>query len=67
VVQDTGFSHSLPCGEGLIAFTDGPGAAAAIARVEENYEAHQRAAREVAERHFAAPVVLADLLSRIGL
>jgi hypothetical protein len=67
VVQDTGFSRILPSECGLIAFADLVGAASGIERVERDYEAHQQAALELARTRFAAPVVLADLLGRIGL
>jgi hypothetical protein len=45
VVQDTGFSADLPVGEGLLAFTDLAGAAAALEQVAADPEHHRRAAR----------------------
>jgi hypothetical protein len=67
VVQDTGFSKLLPVGQGVLTFANREQAAVAINTVEENYAAHARAAREVAARHFAAPVVLGEILERVGL
>jgi hypothetical protein len=67
VVQDTGFSELIPTGEGLFAFSNLDEAARGIEAVERDYARHQRAAREVAKKHFASDVVLGDLLKRIGL
>jgi hypothetical protein len=67
VVQDTGFSEFLPTGSGLLAFSDPGGAAEALAAVEADYPRHAEAARAVALRYFSSDVVLADLLTRIGL
>ena len=67
VVQDTGFSRLLPCGAGLLTFTDQKEAKEAIDQVEADYNKHQTAARELAGRIFASDVVLTDLLNRIGL
>jgi hypothetical protein len=67
VVQETGFSEFIPTGRGLFAFTDLEGAARAVQEAEGNYAFHQRAARELAEQYFDAPVVLGSLLKRIGL
>ena len=62
VLQDTGFSASLPTGEGLFAF-DGPDqAAAALQRVLEDWPRHSRAARRIAETHFDAHRVLHELV-----
>jgi hypothetical protein len=51
VVQDTGFSDDLPCGEGLFAFTTIDEAAAAIEAIAADYPRHCRAARRLAEAH----------------
>ena len=67
VVQDTGFSQILPCGEGLVAFRDIDEAAAGIARIEADYPRHQAAARSLAEEYFASGRVLGDLLERVGI
>jgi hypothetical protein len=60
--QDTGFPDWLPCGAGVFAFRSAEEAAQAIARIESDYDAHCRAARELAEEYFAAPRVLNPLI-----
>jgi hypothetical protein len=67
VVQDTGFSDFISCGEGVLAFTNLEEAAQAIEAVERDYPLHQAAARRIAETHFASDHVLGDILARIGL
>jgi hypothetical protein len=67
VVQDTGFSEFIPTGQGLFAFGNLDEAEAGIEAVESDYPRHQRAARELAQTHFASEVVIGDLLRRIGL
>jgi hypothetical protein len=66
VAQDTGFSRFLPTGRGLLAFGDTEGAAAATAEVREDYAAHSRRARELAEELFDSDRVLTRLLDRVG-
>ena len=63
VVQDTGFSAHLPTGEGLLAFRTLEEARDALADVTTDYARHSRVAREVAEAHFDARVVLPPLLA----
>lgn len=62
VVQDTGFRHRLPVGEGLLAFSTLDEAAQAIDAVRSDPERHSRAAIELAEAHFDSRVVLGELL-----
>jgi hypothetical protein len=64
VVQDTGFSSFLPCGEGLLAYRTPDEAHEAIRRLRNDYEVHHRAARAVADEYFDARRVLGDLLER---
>jgi hypothetical protein len=54
VVQDTGFSDDLPCGEGLFAFRTIDDAAAALDEIQRDYAGHCRAARRIAEEHLDA-------------
>jgi hypothetical protein len=54
VVQDTGFSDDLPCGEGLFAFRTIDDAAAALDEIQRDYARHCRAARRLAEEHLDA-------------
>jgi hypothetical protein len=67
VVQDTGYSSAIPCGEGVVPFADLDQAAAGLARVEADYARHQAAARELAKEYFASDRVLGDMLERIGV
>lgn len=67
VIQDTGYSRYVPCGEGLLAFSSLEEAASGIERVEADYPRHQRAARALAEAHFDSGRVLAEILERVGL
>jgi hypothetical protein len=67
VVQDTGFSEVIPTGSGLFSFTDEAGAVEALEAIELDYASHQRGAREIAEKHFDAKLVLSELLQRAGV
>lgn len=67
VVQDTGCSATLPVGEGLLTFTSVEEAAAAVSTVATDPGRHARAARALAEEHFAAPVVLGRLCEEVGI
>ena len=67
VTQDTGFGLHLPTGKGLFAFTALDDVIAAITDIESDYNAHSRAAREIAAEYFAAETVLGSLMDRAGL
>jgi hypothetical protein len=62
LVQDTGFSPSLPVGDGLLAFTTPDEALAGIDSIDARYVAHCRAAREIAEAFFDGRRVMAALI-----
>ena len=64
ILQDTGFSNVLPCGQGLLAYQDRTGAIAAMDDVSENYDAHCRRARAIAEEFFDSRRVLTRLLEQ---
>jgi hypothetical protein len=64
ITQDTGFGRVLPTGRGLFAFRSLEDILVAIEAIAADYEAHARAAREIATEHFAAETVLAQLLER---
>lgn len=66
VAEDTGFSATLPSGEGLLAFTGVDEAAAAVAEVEADPGRHGRAARQLAEEHLDSRKVLPRLLERLA-
>jgi hypothetical protein len=67
LVQSTGFEWRLPSGEGLITFSTLPEALDGIAAIDNDYIAHARAARRIAEEHFDSDLVLGSLLERVGL
>jgi hypothetical protein len=67
LVQDTGFSRTLPVGEGLLVFRTLDEAAEGVLRITSNYERHCRAARDVAARCFDSDRVLGRILNEIGL
>jgi hypothetical protein len=63
LAQDTGFPEWLPCGAGVLAFRSVDEAVDAMTEIEANYDAHCRAAREIAAEYFAAPRVLTGLIA----
>ena len=63
ILQDTGFGDWLPTGQGVLAFSSPQAAAACIRRVDADYAAHCRAAREIAEQVFSYRHVLPALLA----
>jgi hypothetical protein len=67
ITQETGFSKFYGRGEGLFGFTTMDEILAAVDAIESNYPKHCRAARELAEEHFAAEKVVGDLMKRAGL
>jgi glycosyltransferase involved in cell wall biosynthesis len=67
VAQDTGISELYPVGEGLLAFDDLDGAAAALEEVSSDYARHSLAARALAEEHFDSSVVIGRLLGELGI
>jgi hypothetical protein len=66
LVEDTGFSSTLPVGRGLIAFRTLDEAIAGADSIVEDYEAHCAAARRLAEDVFDAEKVLSALLRETG-
>lgn len=65
VVQDTGFSKYIPTGLGLMAFTDLNEAVKAIEAIEQDYDTHQQAARELAQTWFDSRLVLSEILEHV--
>jgi glycosyltransferase involved in cell wall biosynthesis len=63
---DTGFGRALPTGRGLLSFDDVGEAAQAAEEVRGNLAEHSAAARELAEEHLDARVVLGRLLEELG-
>jgi hypothetical protein len=62
LVQDTGWTATLPAGEGLLAFSGADEAVAGIDAIKADYPRHARAAADVARQHFDSRIVLARLL-----
>jgi hypothetical protein len=67
VVQDTGFSEHLPCGQGLFAVRTVEEAAAAIEAIDCNYSRHSKAARELADELLAPERVITNVMSQLGI
>lgn len=67
VTQDTGFSHWLETGLGVLRFETPEEALNGIREVCNCYEVQSRAARRIAEEYFDAKKVLPKLLSDVGL
>jgi len=67
VMQDTGFSMHLPCGEGLFAVRTVEEAAAAIDEIDRDWGRHSKAARHIAREFLDAPKVLGHFLDEIGV
>ena len=65
ILEETGFSNHLPCGEGLFAFTDVESAVDAINRVRREPERHARAAREIACAELEATKIMARLMDAL--
>lgn len=63
VVQDTGLKAILPVGEGLLTFSNADEAVDAIREVEDDYQRHARAARQIAAECFDSDKVLSKLLA----
>jgi hypothetical protein len=57
----------VPLGEGLLAFSTLEEAVAGVEQIAGDYERHSRAARALAEQHFAAQRVLPSLLEKLGV
>jgi len=65
VVQETGLPPEIPRGEGLLTFRTPAEASAAARAVLDNYASHARAARRLAEEHFASDLVLGSVLELV--
>ncbi len=65
--QDTAFGSYLPTGKGLFAFQTMEDILKAVDEIESDYAGNCRAAREIAEEHFAAEKVVGSLMERAKL
>lgn len=66
LVQDTGFSRTLPTGEGLLSFTTMQEAVAGAREILNSYDRHSRAARDLAETYFDSDLILGALVDVPG-
>ena len=66
LVQDTGFTRTLPSAKGLVAFSTPAEAAHAAREITGDYATHCRAAREVAEEFFDSRKVLGKFIADIA-
>lgn len=66
LVQSTGIEHHVPTGKGLLTFTTMQEAVAGIEAINNDYLAHCRAAREIAEEYFDSDKVLGKMLGQMG-
>lgn len=66
LVQDTGLA-TIPTGDGVVPFRTAGEAAAGAERIIRDYATHARAARRIAETHFASDIVLRRLLADCGI
>jgi hypothetical protein len=64
VVQDTGFAHIIPTGEGVLSFATPAEAADAIGRLAADPDRHAKAASAIAREYFASDKVLGRLLDK---
>jgi hypothetical protein len=67
LVQDTGFSRTVPVGEGLVAFSTLEDAVAGAADIADRYHEHCEAGRRLAEEHFDAQRVLARFCAQAAI
>jgi hypothetical protein len=66
IAQETGFSRSLPVGEGLFAIADPDDARSAVESVTREPSRHAEAARNIAEEYFDSDRVLTRLMEQVG-
>jgi len=67
LVQDTGFGEVLPTGLGLVPFATIEEAITRADGIVDRYAEHSAAARQIAERYFAAEVVLDRFCDEAGI
>lgn len=63
--QDTGFARRLPAGAGLFAFTTADDVLLALAELDDDYDRHRVAAREIAAESLDSDRVLSSLLEHL--
>ena len=66
LVQDTGLSNSYPLGHGLLTFRNLDEAIEGANRIDQDYQQHCKAARQIAEDYFDAKKVIPAMIEKIG-
>jgi hypothetical protein len=67
LAQNTGLDDLYPLGRGLVVFSTLEEAVAGVEEITANYQAHCRAAREIAEEYFDSDRVLTRLLDSLAV
>jgi hypothetical protein len=67
LVQDTGFTSSIPAGKGVVVFSTLDEAAYEAERMLADWDKHSTAARDLAEQHFDSDLVLSRFLGVCGV
>jgi hypothetical protein len=67
LVEDTGLAEIYEIGQGLVTFSSLDEAAAGANYILQNYTAHARAARQLAETRFESSSVLRELIDEVGI
>jgi hypothetical protein len=67
IMQQTGFSNTLPTGMGLFAFSTMDEIVEAVETINADYKRHCRAAQAISEEYFRYDIVLKPLLVAMGL
>jgi hypothetical protein len=65
LTQDTGFSHWLPSGYGVLSFNSSEEALSGIEEINKRYDFHCEKAREIAEEYFDSDKVLSSLIGHV--
>jgi hypothetical protein len=67
LLQDTGFTRTLPCGDGIVPFSTLGESVAGAESILGDYDRHAAAARRLAEDLFSAPAALGPLCEEVGV
>lgn len=66
ILQDTGFSEHLPCGNGLFAVKNIDEAKTAIEEIKNNWRKHSKASRDIAMNYLDTGIVLKKFMQEIS-
>jgi len=65
ILQDTGFSHHLPCGKGLFAVSNVEEAIDAVKQISKDYKIHSKMARDIAVEYLDAKKLLKRFINQL--